>query len=372
MEIAEFKNKLEQFAAKINQFRGSLDLDGLKESIAINEQKMAQPDFWNQQQLAQKIINETNQLKDQYDTFIKLQEQQENAEVALELLQEDDSDQQLRHELTENLQLLEQQLHQYEITLLLSGPYDANNAILEIHPGAGGTESQDWGSMLLRMYERWATQHNFQIEVEDYQVGEEAGIKSVTLMIKAHNAYGLLRSENGVHRLVRISPFDAAGRRHTSFASVEVMPELDDSIEVDINPDDLRIDAFRSSGAGGQHINKTSSAVRITHLPTGIVVSSQAQRSQLQNRQTAMNMLRAKLYQRELAAQKEREAQIKGEQSAIGWGSQIRSYVFHPYTMVKDHRTNYETGNGQAVMDGDLDAFIYSYLQWELSQSNVN
>ncbi|MBA1434431.1 peptide chain release factor 2 [Bombilactobacillus bombi] len=372
MEIAEFKNQLTQTAAKIQQFRRSLDLDNLKESIAINEQKMLQPDFWQQTQTAQKIIAQTNQLKEQYNTFMQLNEQQENAEVALELLQAEPTDHQLAQELTNTLQDLQQHLHQYELNLLLDGPYDHNNALLEIHPGAGGTESQDWGSMLLRMYERWGEQHDFQVEIEDYQAGEEAGLKSVSLMIKGHNAYGLLRSEHGVHRLVRISPFDAAGRRHTSFASVEVMPELDESIDIEVNPDDLRIDVFRSSGAGGQHINKTSSAVRITHQPTGIVVSSQAQRSQLQNRQTAMNMLRAKLYQRELEAQKQREAQIKGEQAVIGWGSQIRSYVFHPYTMVKDHRTNYETGNGQAVMDGDLDAFIYSYLQWELSQKQTH
>ncbi len=333
---------------------------------------MAQPNFWQQPEKAQTLIKQTNQDKEKYDNFMHLQEEQENAAVALELLQEDSSDQQLATELSRNLYTLENDLHQYELALLLSGTYDANNAIVEIHPGAGGTESQDWGAMLLRMYERWADQHHFQVEIEDYQTGEEAGIKSVTFMVKGHNAYGLLRSEHGVHRLVRISPFDAAGRRHTSFASVEVMPELDDTITVEINPDDLRVDVFRSSGAGGQHINKTSSAVRITHLPTGIVVSSQAQRSQLQNRQTAMNMLKAKLYQKQLAAQKQREAQIKGEQSVIGWGSQIRSYVFHPYTMVKDHRTNYETSNGQAVMDGDLDDFIYAYLQWKLQQNESN
>ena len=218
------------------------------------------------------------------------------------------------------------------------------------------------------MYTRWAQNRGFKVETLDFLAGDEAGVKSVTLQISGHNAYGLLRSEKGIHRLVRISPFDSAGRRHTSFASVDIMPVLDDSINIDIRPEDLRVDVYRSSGAGGQHINKTSSAVRITHLPTGIVTQSQAQRSQLQNRETAMNMLRAKLYERAQEEQKEKEAAIQGEQKEIGWGSQIRSYVFHPYTMVKDHRTNYETSNGQAVMDGDIDGFIYAYLQWELAR----
>lgn len=330
---------------------------------------MAEPDFWNDSEAAKQLIAENNGLKEKYDNFKQLVTSAENIEVSLELLQEDD-DTDLRREVEADVTKLQEQLHAYELSLLLSEQYDANNAILEIHPGAGGTESQDWGSMLLRMYQRWAASHHFTTEIADYQPGDEAGLKSVTMMIKGHNAYGLLRSENGVHRLVRISPFDAAGRRHTSFASVEIMPELDNSIEVEINPDDLRVDVFRSSGAGGQHINKTSSAVRLTHLPTGIVVSSQAQRSQLQNRETAMSMLEAKLYQLKQEEQRKKEAAIKGVQADIGWGSQIRSYVFHPYTMVKDHRTNYETGNGQAVMDGDIDEFIYHYLQWELQQKN--
>lgn len=330
---------------------------------------MTAPDFWDNVNAAQKLIDENNLLKEKYDNFNQLVTQADNISVTLELLQED-NDSELQAEVGNDLHQLQEQLREYELNLLLSEPYDAHNAILEIHPGAGGTESQDWGSMLLRMYQRWAASHHFTVEMADYQPGDEAGLKSVTLMIKGHNAYGLLRSENGVHRLVRISPFDAAGRRHTSFASVEIMPELDKSIQLDINPDDLRVDVFRSSGAGGQHINKTSSAVRITHLPTGIVVSSQAQRSQLQNRETAMSMLEAKLYQLKLQEQKQKEAAIKGEQADIGWGSQIRSYVFHPYTMVKDHRTNYETGNGQAVMDGDIDDFIYHYLQWQLQQKN--
>lgn len=350
---------------------GLFDLDALNERIAENEARMAEPNFWNDQNSAQPVIEATNLLKNKRDNFLTLQDGLDNLIVTLELLQ-DESDAQMLAQFEIDLKMLQTQLEHYRLDQLLDEPYDANGAILEIHPGAGGTESQDWGAMLLRMYTRWAQQHEFTVETADYEVGEEAGIKSVTLMINGHNAYGYLRSERGVHRLVRISPFDAAGRRHTSFASVNVMPQLDDTTEVDINPDDLRIDVFRSSGAGGQHINKTSSAVRITHLPTGIVVASQAQRSQLQNRQTAMSMLKAKLYQLEEEKKAKKRAEIQGEQLDIGWGSQIRSYVFHPYTLVKDHRTNHETHDGQAVMDGDLDPFIDAYLQWKLSLKNPN
>ena len=330
---------------------------------------MAEPGFWDNQKQAQQLINANNLLKQKYDAFQTLQDQGDELQVSLSLLQEENDDEMMT-EFETGLEKLQAELAQYEMQQLLNEPYDSHNAIMEIHPGAGGTESQDWGEMMLRMYTRWAQQHQLQVEVVDYQAGEEAGLKSVTLMIKGANAYGLLRSERGVHRFVRISPFDAAGRRHTSFVSIDVMPELDESINIDIRPEDLRIDVFRSSGAGGQHINKTSSAVRITHLPTGIVTSSQAQRSQLQNRETAMNMLKAKLYQRKLEAQAKEKAAIKGETMENGWGSQIRSYVFHPYTLVKDHRTGYETHNGQAVLDGALDPFINAYLQWQLSQKN--
>ncbi|USQ69400.1 peptide chain release factor 2 [Companilactobacillus allii] len=369
MEFGEIKTRISNIESKIVNSGGLFDLDGLEEAIAENEAKMGDNDFWNDHEKAQKVIDANNDLKEKYDNFKQLDESFENLQVLAELYQ-DDPEEELIVQLENDTTTLEKQMQSYELTMLLSQPYDSNNAILEIHPGAGGTESQDWGAMLLRMYQRWSDQHGFSVEIEDYQPGDEAGIKSVSIMISGKNAYGLLRSERGVHRLVRISPFDSAGRRHTSFASVDVMPELDDSIEVEINDDDLRVDVFRSSGAGGQHINKTSSAVRITHLPTGIVVSSQAQRSQLQNRQTAMSMLKAKLYQREQEEQAKKNAEIKGEQMDIGWGSQIRSYVFHPYTMVKDHRSNYESGNGQAVMDGDLDPFIYAYLQWKLQEEN--
>ncbi|UQS86984.1 peptide chain release factor 2 [Nicoliella spurrieriana] len=369
MELSEAKNKIETIQKAINGFRGSLDLDALNEGIHLNEHRMAEPDFWNDQQAAKKVIDETNQMKQKYDRFNNLADAADELSVNLELLEEE-ADPDLMAEFENNLTKVEAQLTDYRLNLLLSGPYDHNNAIVEIHPGAGGTESQDWGSMLFRMYTRWAEQHQFKVAVLNYQAGDVAGIDTVTFMVIGTNAYGLLQSEKGVHRLVRISPFDSAGRRHTSFASVDVMPELDDSVNIEINPADLRIDYFRASGAGGQHVNKTSSAVRITHEPTGIVVSSQAQRSQLQNRETAMNMLKSKLYEREEEKKAAKKAQIEGEQKDIGWGSQIRSYVFHPYTMVKDHRTNYETGNGQAVMDGDLDPFINAYLQWKLSQKN--
>ncbi|KRM18335.1 peptide chain release factor 2 [Ligilactobacillus hayakitensis DSM 18933 = JCM 14209] len=330
---------------------------------------MADPTFWDNQETAQKVINENNGLKAKYDTFHQLSEKVDELDVSLELyLEEPDED--LEQEIEIQREETNKLLQSYQLGLLLNGPYDGNNAILEIHPGAGGTESQDWGSMLLRMYTRWAQQHGFKVETMDYQPGDEAGIKSVTLMIEGQNAFGYLKSEKGVHRLVRISPFDSAGRRHTSFASVNVMPELDDSVEVELRPEDIKMEVFRASGAGGQHINKTSSAVRLIHIPTGIVVSSQAQRSQFQNRATAESMLRSKLYQLEMEEKEKQRAAIQGEQLDIGWGSQIRSYVFHPYTMVKDHRTSYETGNGQAVMDGDLDPFMNAYLQWNLKRSN--
>ena len=332
---------------------------------------MAAPDFWQDQEKAQKFIQETNQLKEKKDCFMQLVNQLDDEETAIALIK-DDPDSDLESEIEKNLVSLEKLFKNYELTLLLSGKYDDHNALMEIHPGAGGTEAMDWAAMLLRMYQRYCEQHGLIFEVTDYEPGDEAGVKSTSIRIQGEHAFGLLKSENGVHRLVRISPFDAAKRRHTSFASVEVIPEIDQSIQLDINPADLRIDVFRSSGAGGQHINKTSSAVRITHLPTGIVTTSQAQRSQLQNRETAMNALRAKLFQRELAKKRAQTEQLKGDQQEIGWGSQIRSYVFHPYTMVKDHRTNHETSDVDGVMDGKLEPFIYAYLQWKLSQKNPN
>jgi peptide chain release factor 2 len=327
---------------------------------------MLHPDFWNDQQAAQIVISEANALKDQVNEFSDLFETFENLEVSYELVKEE-SDAELQAELEEELIKLTSRLNEFELQLLLSEEYDKHNAILELHPGAGGTESQDWGSMLLRMYTRWAEKKGFKVETLDYLPGDEAGIKSVTLAIRGHNAYGYLKAEKGVHRLVRISPFDASGRRHTSFVSCEVMPEFNDEIEIEIRTEDLKIDTYRASGAGGQHINTTDSAVRITHMPTGVVVTCQNERSQIKNREQAMKMLKAKLYQREIEQQEKELLEIRGEQKEIGWGSQIRSYVFHPYSMVKDHRTSAESGNVQGVMDGDLDPFIDAYLRSKIS-----
>ncbi len=327
---------------------------------------MLQPGFWDDQQQAQGVINESNALKDQVNEFHGLYEIYENLELTYELVKEEPDDE-LQAELEDEIGTLAERLAQFELQLLLSEPYDKNNAILELHPGAGGTESQDWGSQLLRMYTRWAEKKGFKVETLDYLPGDEAGIKSVTLAIKGHNAYGYLKAEKGVHRLVRISPFDASGRRHTSFVSCEVMPEFNDDIEIDVRTEDLKVDTYRASGAGGQHINKTESAIRITHLPTGIVVTCQSERSQIKNRESAMKMLKSKLYQLEIDKKEEQLAEIRGEQKDIGWGSQIRSYVFHPYSMVKDHRTNTEIGNVNAVMDGDIDEFINAYLRSKIS-----
>lgn len=327
---------------------------------------MSEPGFWDDSEKAQIVIQKSNELKAVYDTFHQLELQVEEVELLFEMYKED-PEEEIHDELVERVHSVEKELEKYELSMLLSGPHDKCSAILEIHPGAGGTESQDWGSMLLRMYTRWAEQHGYRIETVDYQDGEEAGIKSVTLSIEGLNAYGYLKSEKGVHRLVRISPFDAAGKRHTSFCSIDIMPQLEGDIDIEINPDDLKIDVYRASGAGGQHINKTSSAVRITHIPTGIVTQSQAQRSQFKNKDQAMAMLKTKLYQLEEEKKAAELAEIRGEQKDIAWGSQIRNYVFHPYSLVKDLRSGHETGNIGAVMDGDLDPFMDAYLKWTLS-----
>ncbi|ASS94856.1 peptide chain release factor 2 [Peribacillus simplex NBRC 15720 = DSM 1321] len=326
---------------------------------------MTHPDFWNDQQKAQTVINETNALKEQVNQLSDLNESYENLDLTYELVKEE-NDQELLAELEEEITVLSQKMNDFELQLLLSEEYDSKNAILELHPGAGGTESQDWGSMLLRMYTRWGEKRGFKVETLDYLPGDEAGIKSVTLIFKGHNAYGYLKAEKGVHRLVRISPFDSSGRRHTSFVSCEVMPEFDETINIEIRTEDLKVDTYRASGAGGQHINTTDSAVRITHIPTNTVVTCQNERSQIKNKAQAMNMLKAKLYQREIEQQQADLDEIRGEQKEIGWGSQIRSYVFHPYSMVKDHRTSAETGNLGAVMDGDIDMFIDAYLRSKL------
>lgn len=328
---------------------------------------MTDPTFWDDQKKAQSMINETNQLKHTVERFQKVNEQFEDLEVTYELVKEE-NDQDLLTELNDTLEDFRLEIDDYELELLLNDPYDANNAILELHPGAGGTESQDWASILLRMYQRWCEHKNYTVETLDYLPGDEAGVKSVTLLIKGHNAYGYLKSEKGVHRLVRISPFDSSGRRHTSFVSCDVTPEMPDDVDVEIKNEDIKIDTYRASGAGGQHVNTTDSAVRITHTPTHVVVTCQNERSQIKNRESAMKMLKSKLYQLEIEKQQEELAAIRGEQKEIGWGSQIRSYVFHPYTMVKDHRTNVEIGNAQSVVDGDIDPFIDAYLRDTMQQ----
>lgn len=326
---------------------------------------MAAPDFWNDNEQAQKIIAEMNALKSVADQFERLSQEYEDLELMLELMAEE-QDESMIPDLTKGIRELVAKLEAFELQLLLSQPYDKLNAILELHPGAGGTESQDWADMLLRMYRRWAEQHDYKVEVLDYLPGDEAGVKSVTLLIKGYNAYGYLKTEKGVHRLVRISPFDASGRRHTSFVSCDVVPEIEDDSEIEVRTEDLKIDTYRASGAGGQHINTTDSAVRITHLPSGIVVTCQTERSQIKNRERAMKVLRSKLYEKKIEEQQKALSDIRGEQQEIGWGSQIRSYVFHPYSMVKDHRTQAETGNVGAVMDGEIDLFIDAYLRQQI------
>ena len=323
---------------------------------------MTEPGFWDDQDNAQQVIDEMNGLKKTVQELDKLSEELENLDVSYELIKEE-NDQELFDDLHESIQHFSKELDSFELEILLSEPYDKNNAILEIHSGAGGTESQDWAEMLLRMYTRYAEKKGFKVDTMDYLPGDEAGVKSVTLLIKGHNAYGYLKAEKGVHRLVRISPFDSSGRRHTSFASCEVVPEFSGDVEIDVKSEELRIDTYRSSGAGGQHVNTSDSAVRITHEPTGTVVTRQSERSQIKNREQAMKMLKSKLYQLEIEKQQREMDEIRGEQKEIGWGSQIRSYVFHPYNMVKDHRTNLENGNTQAVMDGELDSFIDAYLR---------
>jgi len=325
---------------------------------------MEQQDFWNDSDNAARILQESKRLKEKIEKIEDLKKAFEDVKVLMDLCEEE-NDASLLDEIEDEFKTLKKEIDKFTIETLLIGEFDNNNAIFTIHAGAGGTEAQDWAEMLLRMFTRWAEGKEYNITVLDMLKDTEAGIKSATLLVEGENAYGYLKSEKGVHRLVRISPFDTAGKRHTSFASVDVMPELDDSVEIDINSDDLRIDTYRSGGAGGQHVNKTDSAVRITHIPTGVIVTCQNERSQHSNKEMAMKMLYAKLLELKEQEHKDRIEDIKGEYREIAWGSQIRSYVFHPYSMVKDHRTGEETGNVHAVMDGDLDNFINAYLRWK-------
>jgi peptide chain release factor 2 len=342
---------------------GLFDLPGKEALLKHLEEQMGAEDFWNHMDEAQKISQRAASLKKTIEDFKGLTREWEDAQAALELGEEDEA---YLEESRRMLLALSVKLNAMEIQLLFSDRYDESNAIVSLHPGAGGTESQDWTEMLLRMYTRWAERHGFSVETLDYLPGDEAGVKSVTLLIKGDKACGYLKAEKGIHRLVRISPFDASGRRHTSFAAVDVLPELGDEAdkEIVLDPEDLKIDTYRSAGAGGQHVNKTDSAVRITHLPTGIVVQCQNERSQISNRASAEKILKAKLLILKREEQEKEVASLRGDQQDIAWGSQIRSYVFHPYSMVKDHRTHVETGNVQAVMDGDLDPFIEAWLKF--------
>ncbi|NJD02218.1 MAG: peptide chain release factor 2 [Ruminiclostridium sp.] len=345
----------------MDEMGASLDIARLNVEIEELEQKAAEPGFWEDMENSQKVLQKTKALKTKVEKYLKLVGVWNDLKVLNELgLEENDGS--VVSEIGEGIAKLKDELQKLKLGALLVKPYDKNNAILTLHAGAGGTEAQDWVQMLLRMYTRWAEKNGYSVRTLDILDGDEAGIKSVAINVIGENAYGFLRSEKGVHRLVRISPFDASGRRHTSFASADVMPELDDDIQVDINPEDLRVDTYRASGAGGQHINKTESAIRITHVPTGVVVSCQTERSQFQNRDNAMKMLKAKLLELKEREHKEKIEDLKGVQLDIAWGSQIRSYVFCPYTLVKDHRTNYEIGDVNAVMDGGIDKFINAYL----------
>ena len=338
------------------------DIPNLETTLKTLEAETTKPEFWEESQNSNKVLSKIKSIKGKCQKYKNLENEINNAIELIDLLKME-YDEELAFEMQNDIKKIEKDLEKFEIETLLSGKYDKNNAILTIHPGAGGTEAQDWAEMLYRMYTRWGAKSGYKVEELDYLEGDEAGLKSVTFEIIGENAYGYLKGEMGVHRLVRISPFDSGGRRHTSFASLEVLPEITDDVDLYINPDDIKMDVFRASGAGGQHINKTSSAVRLTHIPTGIITSCQTQRSQLQNREYAMKMLKSKLLDLKEREQKETIDELKGIQREIAWGSQIRSYVFCPYTLVKDHRTNYEVGNVQSVMDGELDGFIESYLK---------
>lgn len=347
------------------------DLDGLSNLSKELENKIGQDGFWDNQREAQKVINRYNGINDKINTYHHLTSRINEVEDTYNLIKED-YDEEIHRSLSCELESLIKDVDAFSLNVLINGEYDNSNAIVEIHPGAGGTESQDWAEMLYRMYVRYSEKHNYKIQMIDYLEGDGAGLKSVSFMIKGKNAYGFLKSEKGVHRLVRISPFDASGRRHTSFASVEVTPEISEQIDVVIEEKDLKIDTYRSSGAGGQNVNKTDSAVRMTHIPTGIVVTCQNERNQIKNRETALSILKSRIFMLKQQEQRKKISDIQGEQKNIEWGSQIRSYVFCPYTMVKDHRTDYETGDVYGVLDGDIDNFIKEYLKYEVKKNGIN
>ena len=362
LQFEELKLQLEALEPDIKDLANALGLDKMKMEIEQLEQRAAQPGFWDDVENSQKVLQKTGALKNKVSAYDELVSAYEDTMALIELANEEE-DLSLLEEAQQELNGVVRNYEKQRLQTLLTGEYDSKNAILTFHAGAGGTEAQDWAMMLYRMYTKWAEQHNFKVTEVDYLDGEEAGLKSAVLLIQGENAYGYLKSESGVHRLVRVSQFDASGRRPTSFASLEVMPEIDNTIEIEIRPEDVKMDVYRASGAGGQKVNKTSSAVRLTHIPTGIVVASQVERSQYQNRDIAMTMLKSKLLEIKEREHLEKIEDIKGVQKEIAWGAQIRSYVFMPYTMVKDHRTGFETGNINAVMDGDLDGFINAYLK---------
>lgn len=364
VELDQFKYTLSTYEQPLAELRESLNLDGKIHRIDELDKTMEEPSFWEDAEVSTRLVKESKHLKDTVAEFNKLANDYEEIELMIEMGYEE-NDRAILPEIEGMLAVFSETLEAMRLRTLLTGEYDSNNATLRLAAGAGGTEACDWCSILYRLYCRWSERHGFSVEVLDYLDGEEAGIKSITLKITGENAFGYLKSERGVHRLVRISPFNAAGKRQTSFVSCDVMPEIEDDIDIEINQDDLRIDTYRSSGAGGQHINKTSSAVRITHLPTGVVVQCQNQRSQFQNKEQAMLMLKSKLFMLKQQENAEKISDLRGDVKEIAWGSQIRSYVLQPYTLIKDHRTGYENGNVNSVLDGNIDGFISAFLKWE-------
>ncbi|WFD10023.1 peptide chain release factor 2 [Tepidibacter hydrothermalis] len=362
LNIQEYNQRIDEMKNSIEELRASLDIAKIEYKIQEQEKKMSEQNFWDDNEKAQSLLQENKMLKESIEEFENLENSLEDINVLIELALEED-DLSLEKEVNKSIEDLDSDIDKMKIKTLLNGEYDKNNAIISLHAGTGGLDAQDWAKMLLRMYTRWADNKGYKVDLLDIIADPEAGIKSATLSVEGINAYGYLKGEKGVHRLVRISPFDTSGKRHTSFASIDVLPELDDNINVDIDPSDLKIDTYRASGAGGQHVNKTESAVRITHIPTGVVVQCQNQRSQHLNKDKAMKMLMAKLIELKELEQKEKIEDIQGEYSQIAWGSQIRSYVFQPYKLVKDHRTNLDIGNVQSVMDGNLDPFMNEYLK---------
>ena len=359
--LEELKLELEGYIPQITELYEVLEIDKAKDEIIELHDRATMPDFWDDLENSQRISQRTRSLEAKVAGFNKLSQKLEDVITMIEISMEE-NDESIITEITKEANQFKAELEAEKLTTLLTGEYDSKNAIITFHAGAGGTEAQDWAEMLFRMYSRWCERHEFKVKTLDYLDGDEAGLKSASVLVEGINAYGFLKSENGVHRLVRISPFDSSGRRHTSFASLEVMPEIDDDVEIDIRPEDLKTDTYRASGAGGQHINKTDSAVRITHIPTGVVTACQTQRSQHQNREYAMRMLRSKLIEIKEREHLNKIDDIKGIQKEIAWGAQIRSYVFMPYTLAKDHRTGFEIGNISAVMDGEIDGFINAYL----------